>query len=304
MSKNRKWNSWNNTLGPILVVLAGLAFLTTILLRGNNVALFNSKGMIAHEQHSLTMLVVGVMLIVAIPAVFLFYFTAWKYRESNSKARRDPDVGHGKLLNVSMWVVPFIFMIVLSAIMWPATHRLAPQKQIAADAKPLTIQVIALRWKWLFIYPEQRIATVNFVQVPTHTPVIFELTADEAPMSSFWIPNLGGMLYAMTGHVNRLNLVADTSGDYPGSSAEINGSGFAGMKFIASATSKEDFDLWVRDVSMRSGVLSSTEYDKLLKPSENNPESFYSLSDSDLYATVLMKYPMAHTGDHIQHEGH
>ena len=109
-------------------------------------------------------------------------------------------------------------------------------------------------------------------------------------MSSFWIPNLGGMLYAMTGHVNRLNLVADTLGDYTGSSAEINGAGFAGMKFTATASSKDDFDHWVRTVSLTSKALSKAEYDRLLKPSENNDAAYYSLTDSDLYATVLMKY--------------
>lgn len=294
MAKTRKQNNWVGTAGPIFLALAGLAVLAAGLLRGNNVALFNPKGLIASEQHSLTMLVVGIMLAVAIPAVFMLYFIAWKYRETNEKAKRDPEAGSGKLANTAIWGIPIIMLTILSLILWPATHRLVPQKAIASDAKPMTIQVVALRWKWLFIYPEQHIATVNYVQIPKGTPVTFELTADETPMSSFWIPNLGGMLYAMTGHVNKLNLVGDKLGDYTGSTAEINGAGFARMKFTANVSSKEDFDLWVKDVSTTSGPLGSVTYGQLLKPSEDNKQAFYALADSNLYDTVLMKYDMVH----------
>lgn len=308
MPANRKKSNLGRILGPILLALSCLGLLISVLLRGNNVALFNPKGMVAQEQHGLMLLTVGIMLIIATPTLFLFYFTAWRYRETNGKAMRNPDAGHSKFLNVSMWLIPSVFMVVLAAIMWPATHRLEPQKQIAADAEPLTIQVVALRWKWLFIYPEQKIATVNYVQVPTGTPVTFELTADEAPMSSFWIPNLGGMLYAMNGHVNKLNLVADTPGEYPGSTAEINGAGFAGMKFTANATSKDDFDLWVRERQLSSSGLGTAEYNELLKPSENNQAAYYSLADSALYDKVLMKYMGAHAHAEgqpaNQHVGH
>jgi cytochrome o ubiquinol oxidase subunit 2 len=290
MPKNRKRNSQSRTVGIILLGLFCLAFLVKVLLHGNNVALFNPKGMIAHEQLNLMILTVGIMLVIAVPALFLFFFTAWKYRESNTKATHDPNARHGKLFNVGIWLIPSVFAIVLATIMWPATHRLAPQKSIVTDAKPLTIQVISMRWKWLFIYPEQKIATVNFVQVPVGTPVQFELTADESPMSSFWIPNLSGMLYTMTGHSNRLNLIADTTGDYPGRSGEINGVGFAGMQFTARASSSGDFDQWVNNVQLSGGALDTAEYNRLLQPSENNPAVSYSDVENDLYDTVLMKY--------------
>ena len=160
-----------------------------------------------------------------------------------------------------------------------------------------------MRWKWVFIYPEQQIATVNFVNVPVGTPVTFELTADEAPMSSFWIPNLGGQLYSMTGHVNRLNLMAEEAGDYPGSSAEINGAGFAGMKFTARASQPKDFDAWVQRVKQSSDVLDAASYKSLVQPSENNPAVFYSAYDNDLYDTVVTKYMGSH--DHqTTHETH
>jgi cytochrome o ubiquinol oxidase subunit 2 len=299
MSRSRKKSGASNVLGPIILVLVGLVVLITLLLQGHNVALANPKGLIAGEQFKLMVLTVGIMLVIGISALAALYFVAWRYRESNAKVKRDANAGHSKLLNVGMWLVPGAFAVVLASIMVPATYRLEPQKQIAANAENMTIQVIALRWKWLFIYPEQNIATVNYVQVPTGTPVTFELTADEAPFSSIWIPNWGGMMHVMSGgHINRLNLLADTPGEYPGLSAEINGAGFAGMKFIASATSQQDFDAWVREVSLTSDELSDTEYERLLEPSENNPQAFYSLTNGDLYAKVLMKYA---GGSHSRH---
>lgn len=296
MLKNRKNNSVSWAILFIVIGLVALALFMKVLLQDYNIALLNPKGMIAKEELDLTILTTAIMLVIAIPTLFFIYFFAWKYRESNTKATHNPNVRHGKLFNVSIWLIPSVFAIVLATIMWSATHRLEPQKQIAADAKPLTIEVVAQRWKWLFIYPEQGIATVNYIQLPAHTPVTFKLTADEAPMSSFWIPNLGGMLYAMTGHVNNLNLVADTPGEYPGSSAEINGAGFAGMKFIARVGSQNDFDGWVQGVKGRTAALDSAEYQKLLQPSENHPPTSYATVETDLYDTVVMKYAKAGHG--------
>ncbi len=274
----------------ICLVLIEFGLIITYLLLDKNVALFNAKGLIAQEQHSLMMFTLIVLFIVAIPSLFLLFFTAWKYREGNTKASRVSHARRGKSLDLSIWGIPTAVMLLLATVMWSGTHRLVPQKHIAANVKPLTIQVISLRWKWLFIYPDQQIATVNFVQVPVNTPVQFELTADDAPMSSFWIPNLGGQLYSMTSHVNHLNLMAETPGDYPGSSAEINGAGFAGMKFTARASSIQDFDLWVQTVKQSPNVLDTTTYNSVLAPSENNPAAFYSSYESNLYDTVLSKY--------------
>ena len=194
-------------------------------------------------------------------------------------------------------------MAVLGVVMWFGTHRLAPQSSIAADAKPITIQVVSMRWKWLFIYPDQHIATVNYVQIPAHTPVKFELTADEAPMSSFWIPNLGGQLYTMTGMTNHLNLIADTTGDYPGSSAEINGAGFADMKFTAHVATAEEFDTWVRNVYASPQTLDDETYAELVKPSTNNAQEYYALADPNMYSTIVMKY-MGHAGDSMSDMSH
>lgn len=299
MIKRQKKVSQGRSIWLTLVGLICLGLLIALLLKGNDVALLNPKGLIANEQFNLIAFSVALMMIMAVPTLFLLYFFAWKYRDTNERSTYDPQVHNSTLFNVSLWAIPSAFMIVLAIVMWPATHRLEPKKAIVSDKKPITIQVVALRWKWLFIYPEQNIATVNFVQVPTDRPVQFDLTADMAPMSSFWIPHWGGQLYAMTGHMNRLNLIAETPGDYPGSSAEINGRGFAGMKFVARASSQESFDAWVQDVRKSQMVLDSAAYETLVRPSENNPVEKYAAYDAELYDNVLIKYG-GHSSNHLQ----
>ncbi len=304
MTKREQKSSVSKLVKFTVLALVGVALLMAVLLPGNDIVLYNPKGLIAQQQFHLMMFSTGLMLLIAVPTLTMLYFFAWKYRESNGKAVHSPQARHGKLFAASLWVIPIITLLVLTSVVWPVTHKLDPHKSIASDAKPITIQVIALRWKWLFIYPEQNIATVNYVQIPVGTPVQFQLTADEAPMNSFWIPHLGGQLYAMTGHDNRLNLMADTAGDYIGQAAEINGPGFAGMKFKAKASSQTDFDRWVEQVQQAPSQLDTAQYKRLLVPTESNPPAIYAKTDTTLYADVLAKY-MASNGDHMKMEmGH
>lgn len=277
------------TASIVIVALFNFAVLIKILLQGKNIAILNPKGWIAHEQYNLLVFTTAVLLVVMIPTLLFLFFVAWRYRDTHSKIKA-PKPNRSKFLVFGMWAFPTAIMLLLASVMIPATHRLAPQNAIASDVEPITIQVVSLRWKWLFIYPEQGIASVNFVEVPINTPIHFELTADEAPMSSFWIPNLGGQLYTMTGMVNRLNLMADVPGDYPGSSAEINGAGFAGMKFTARASYNENFDKWVEQVKQSPQKLDEVSYKNLVQPSENHPVEFFSAYENGLYDKVVMKY--------------
>lgn len=290
----------------ILFVFLGLICLTVflgVLLRGNDIALLNPKGYVAESEFRLMMFAVALLLTAAVPTIVLLYGFAWHYRESNHRAVYDPKAKQGRKFIVAIWAIPSIFVLTLALVTWPATHKLEPQKPLATDAKPLTIQVIAMRWKWLFIYPEQDIASVNFVNIPVDTPVRFELTADETPMSSFWIPHLSGQLYAMTGHVNPLNLITDTPGDYPGSSAEINGAGFAGMKFTARAGTAADFNAWVKEAKSSTNALDAAAYDRLLVPSENHKVTLYGSVQEGLYAKMLMKYAGSHDHQPQTYEG-
>lgn len=308
MTKSKNRSNQGTLLKWVAGSLAAVGVLLLVLTIGNDVVLYNPKGLIAQEQFRLMMFSTGVLLAIAIPVLSLLYGFAWKYRETNKKVSHKPQKPHGKFFAVSLWIVPIIILLILSSVVWPATHKLDPHKPLAATSnnRPLTIQVIALQWKWLFIYPEQDIATVNFVQIPEDTPVTFELTADEAPMNSFWIPHLGGQLYAMTGHSNPLNLMADTPGDYPGQAAEINGEGFAGMKFTARVSTDAAFKDWVRETKRNAGRLDADTYKMLVAPSGHNPVMVYSSVESNLYNKVLMKYGGSHQG-HDQpmgHEGH
>lgn len=305
MTKHRKKSSAAKPVWLSILGLVALSAIVALLLRGKDIILLNPQGLIADEQLRLLITSTLVMLEIAIPALFLFYYFAWKYRESNEKATYDSSSHHGRLFTVAIWAFPTITAILLAIILIPATQKLQPQKPIDG-LEPLKIQVVAMRWKWLFIYPEQNIAAVNYVQIPVNTPVEFELTADETPMSSFWIPHLGGMLYAMTEHVNRLNLVADTTGDFEGSAAEINGAGFSGMRFNTRVSTREDFDKWVYETQATAAELNTLEYARLLEPSKNNPAAFFSNPGSDLYSTILGKYNSAHGygSETAEHGGH
>jgi cytochrome o ubiquinol oxidase subunit 2 len=294
MAKHKKKLSKSESVGLFLLGLLGFGLSIAFLLQGTDIALFNPKGLIASEQHHLMVTATFIMLGIAVPTLFLLYFFAWKYRETNQKATTNHPTGNHKFQAFVYWAIPTGIMLILASLMLPATQKLEPQRSIAASNQALTVQVVALRWKWLFIYPGHNIATVNYVQIPVDTPVQFELTADEAPMNSFWIPHLGGQLYAMTGHQNRLNLIAEKTGDYTGSAAEINGAGFAGMRFVTRVSSEQDFEHWVNETQQSNQELSVSEYEKLLHPSENNQAAFYKDPDPELYGSIITKYAGSH----------
>lgn len=294
--EHKNGQSLAKTLGWLITGLGAFAVLIGFLLKDKNIAILHSKGLIASQQRGVLLYALAVSLLVAVPTILLLYLTAWRYRESHATATYHPAAtnGNGKLFNFIIWALPVLFVVIMAIALIPATHRLQPNKALAAEAKPLRIQVLALRWKWLFIYPDQNIATVNFVQIPKDVPVVFDLTADEAPMSSFWIPNLSGQLYAMTGHINRLNLIANEMGDFQGRSAEINGAGFAGMQFTTRVSSMQDFTAWVDTTKQDSGILDKANYQQLVKPSETNPAASYYPVDNTLYASSVMKYMGSH----------
>ncbi len=258
-------------------------------LGGGNIPVLDPKGAVALQERGLLVTAVLLMLVVVIPVFVLLFTFAWKYRASKPGAKYTPDLDHNGVVAVAFWAILAAIIFVLGVMNWKSTHALDPYKPITSDVMPLTIQVVALPWKWLFIYPEQNIATVNFIQFPENTPLSFQLTAD-APMSSFWIPQLGGQMYAMPGMSTQLHLIARGTGDFNGSAAEINGRGFSGMKFIARSTSQNDFDQWVQSVKQSSTTLTLDAYNQLAQPSENNPVASYASVEKDLYNEVIMKF--------------
>jgi cytochrome o ubiquinol oxidase subunit 2 len=276
------------------ITLIGLAIAVFIILAGwylhsTDIAVLNPKGPVARKEFDLFITGLLLSLIVVVPVFTLLFTFAWKYRESNTKAKYSPDLDHSRIAETIWWVVPSILILIISILTWNSSHQLDPYRKLASTKPQMTIQVVALDWKWLFIYPDQRIATVNFVQFPNNTPVNFEITAD-APMNSFWIPQLGGQIYAMPGMATDLHLMATQNGIFNGSSANISGTGFAGMAFKAKSSSQADFGSWVKSVKSSRSHLSMDTYSKLAEPSQYNPVTYYSSAPSDLYDKVIMKY--------------
>ncbi len=252
--------------------------------------ILNPTGMIAQNERTLIINAVSLMFIIIIPVFIAMFFIVLRYQKDNPKAKYMPNWTGNNKMKIAMWLIPILLISVLAVTTWKAAHILDPYRSISSGKKPIVIQVIALNWKWLFIYPVQKIATVNFVQFPVDTPVEFRLTAGDAPMNSFWIPALGGQMYAMQSMETQLHLISSTVGDFDGKEVEINGDGYSGMKFIARVSTQSDFNSWVSSVKNSSKPLSDDTYNKLSKPSQNNPQAFYSTIDPDLYNKIIYKY--------------
>ena len=267
-----------------------MLLLAAITLSSCKMAVLEPKGLIAYDERSLIFIAIALMLIIVIPVFVMTFIFVYKYRDGKN-ARYEPTWSHSTMLEIIWWTVPCIIIGILATITWISTHKLDPYKALDSDVPPVTIQVIALDWKWLFIYPKENIATINYIKLPINTPINFKITAD-APMNSFWIPQLGGQIYAMTGMQTQLHLIANNVGDYDGSSASYSGAGFSGMKFIANVSSKEEFTTWVNAVKQTNHVLTANEYKQLVKPSQNVPVIHYSSVRKNLYEDIMMKFMM------------
>lgn len=282
-----------------MLLFSGLVLLGILVLQPleilrfrEQIAMLFPKGKIALEERNLLFIVQGIMLLVIIPVYILTFVFSWIYRAHNPKGKYDPDLIDNKVAEYIWWGVPTIFTIIICILTWIKTHELDPFKPIASDKKPITIQVVALDWKWLFLYSEEKVASVNFAQIPVDTPITFEITAD-APMNSFWIPDLGGQIYAMPKMKTELNLIADQPGDYRGASANLSGEGFSGMHFIVRGSSEEDYQTWLQSAATET-VLDLDQYEKLALPSMDHPVEMYQLLDATLFDHILNKYMHPH----------
>lgn len=279
-------------LGMLAIICAALVVF--FVLRSEGTLLTHPKGIIAQSELDLIATNYLLMLIVVVPTIILLFVVAWRYRAKNAKAKYDPKHSGGVFQELLLWIIPSVVIAVMAVHTWNVTHKLDPYKPLESDVKPLTIQVVALDWKWLFIYPEQGIATLNFVQFPAGTPIHLELAADGSPMNSFWLPELSGQIYAMTGMTTQLHILADEPGEYTGRAAEINGQGFADMTFVAKSTSQLDFETWVTSVKQSPLQLTLGIYNELAKPSEKNPIALYSDVENDLFTVIVMKHMHPH----------
>jgi cytochrome o ubiquinol oxidase subunit 2 len=276
-----------------LTLPAGLA--AASMLAGCNTVVMNPSGDIAAQQGHLIVVSTFLMLLIIVPVIFLSLFFAWRYRQSNTTAVYEPEWDHSTQLELLIWGAPLLIIIALGLLTWINTHTLDPYRPLSridathaipAGTKPLEVEVVALDWKWLFIYPEQGIATVNELAAPVNVPVHFRITSSSV-MNSFYIPALAGQIYAMPGMQTTLNAVINHTGEFDGFSANYSGAGFSDMRFKFHGMTQEDFAKWVESAKSGQGTLDRAGYLALEKPSQREPARRYAGVDASLYHAIL-----------------
>lgn len=264
------------------------------LLGGCNFVVMNPAGDIAVQQRDLVVVSVVLMLLIIIPVMALTVFFAWKYRQSNTSAQYEPDWDHSTHLELVIWAMPLLIIICLGAVTWSSTHLLDPYRrldriapgQAATLNDPLVVEVVALDWKWLFIYPEYGVAAVNELAAPVDRQIRFKITGTTV-MNSFYIPALAGQIYAMPGMETKLHAVINKPGKYEGFSANYSGAGFSNMRFAFHGVDQAGFDAWIAKAKGSQDKLSRDVYLELEKPSEKVPVKLYNSVDADLYKLIL-----------------
>lgn len=288
--------------GLAVIALAAITFIY-FYLRQHGLVILQPSGQVGLEQQRLIFVACILSIIVVVPTYAMTLFIVLRYRKTKKeRAGRpySPNWESSVLAELIWWGIPCIIIAILSVITWQTSHSLDPYHQLTTTQKPLTIEVIALDWKWLFIYPEQHLASVNEVALPVNRPVEFVITSDTV-MNSFWIPSLGGQIYAMPGMSTQLHLITNHLGTYRGASANISGEGFADMTFKAKAMAAPTFAQWVQRVAA-SPQLTQKTYATLSKPGVEKSVHYYSITDNNLYNEVVMKYMMPQTAPADSHK--
>jgi cytochrome o ubiquinol oxidase subunit II len=226
------------------------------------------------------------MLAIVIPTMLATLVVAYWFRSSNRRARYQPEFTYSGRLELLVWSIPLMTVLLVGAVAWIGSYDLDPPKPIASSTKPVKVQVVSLDWKWLFVYPEQGVASVNQLTIPVGTPVSFELTSSGV-MNSFFVPQLAGQIYTMAGMVTHLNLQADHSGTYRGMSANFSGEGFADMHFNVDAVTPEVFAEWVASTRSSGPVLDAQAYAALVEPSKAVAPFNYRSIAPGLFASIL-----------------
>jgi len=279
------------------LVLVGLSCLCAVTLLGgcSSVLLFDPKGPIGEVQRFVIIAAIVLMLIVIIPVSIMTFWFPRKYRASNTESTYMPKWSHSATIEFFMWAVPMVIVAVLAILAWTTTHSLDPYRPIPSTEKPITIEAVCLDWKWLFIYPEHDIATVNQITFPVNVPVSFKITSDTV-MASFFIPQLGSQIYAMAGMQTRLHLLANEPGSYAGHNQQFTGTGYADMHFKANAVPREEFQSWVQQVRQSPEKLDLGRYEELAKPSVGyHPVTYFSSVKPGLFEHILRKYNPTHS---------
>jgi cytochrome o ubiquinol oxidase subunit 2 len=278
-------------LGKLTTATSRSALALMVLALGgcNQLELLNPKGNIGAQEKDLILLALGLMLLVVIPVIVLTLVFAWRYRETNTKAIYAPKWAHSTRIEVVVWSIPCVIVAFLAMLIWGTTHTLDPYRPLVSNVAPVRVDVVALNWKWLFIYPDYGVATVNRLAIPVGTPINFRLTS-ESLMNSFFIPQLGSQVYAMAGMQTQLHLIADEPGTYVGRSSAYSGEGFSDMHFDTVAMPREQFDAWLREAQNAPVALNDARYRVLAQPSVSVPVTSYARVTPGLFDGIVDRY--------------
>jgi cytochrome o ubiquinol oxidase subunit 2 len=268
--------------GLLAVVLTGAAALS-----GCSEGVLDPKGPIADAERQILFNSLGIMLAIVIPTILATLGVAYWFRSSNTRAHYLPDFAYSGRLEILVWSIPAMTVLLVGGVAWVGSHDLDPRKLIASTAKPIRVQVVSLDWKWLFVYPDQGIASVNQLTIPVGTPISFELTSSGV-MNSFFVPQLGSQIYTMAGMATRVQLQASNPGTYRGLSAQFSGEGFADMRFTVDAVPIERFAQWVEATRSAGPVLDTQSYTDLAKPSEAVVPFTYRAVAPNLFDGIVM----------------
>ncbi len=268
-----------------------LLLLSLVTLTGCKYGILNPKGPISEQQFNLMVICVGLMLIVVVPVIIMAIVFSFKYKKGNNVDQYQPEWGFNKTLEAIVWGGPIAIIIVLAVLTFKTSHSLDPYKSLhQEDGKDeMIIQVVTLDWKWLFIYPDSNIATVNHVVFPEDTPISFRITSDSV-MSSFWVPQLSGQIYAMAGMETKMHLLANEAGTYRGLTASYNGDGYGQMEFEAIAKSQEDYDSWVQQAASSGTELTLDDYKKFRMQSKDEPKNVHYPIPENLFGMIIDHY--------------
>jgi cytochrome o ubiquinol oxidase subunit II len=262
-------------------------FISTATLGGCSEGILDPKGPISVAERQILFNSLGIMLAIVIPTILATLAVAYWFRSSNERAHYLPDFNYSGRLELLVWSIPAMTVLLVGGVAWVGSHDLDPRKLIASTATPVRVQVVSLDWKWLFIYPDQGIASVNQLTIPAGTPISFELTSSGV-MNSFFVPQLGSQIYTMAGMTTRVHLQADNPGTYRGLSAQFSGDGFADMRFTVNAVPAERFAQWVDATRSAGPVLNALSYADLAKPSEAVAPFTYRAVAPNLFEGVAM----------------
>jgi len=261
--------------------------LALLALTGCEPGIFPSKGIVGKGNTTILIDSLAIMLAIVIPTIVAAVAFAWWFRSSNSRARYRPDFVYSGQIEMITWSIPLMTIMLLGGVAWLGSHELDPARPLPSDAPPLNVQVVSLDWKWLFIYPDHNIATVNRLVIPAGTPVRFSLTSASV-MNAFFVPRLGSMIYTMNRMVTQLNLNADQPGTFLGMSSHFSGDGFADMNFKVEALPMDRFSAWI-DETRQGGAatLTSQAYQDLAKQSIKVAPIAYSAVEPQLFQKVV-----------------